>query len=181
MGNFTIESNIQYKYLGIIFPANGALKPAVTTLANQTSKALFTLMRGAAKLYFPKSSLLCYLIDSLVRPVADYGCEVWGHTRAEELEIIHRRFCKFALGVPRITSNLACYGELGSYPLYIRWKVTLIKYWLRANTNWSLSLLVKDVCTLAISNSLQWGNHIKDILSNSGIWLNPTNVDTKQN
>ena len=54
-------------------------------------------MQGAAKLYFPKPSLLCYLFDSLVRLVADYGCEVWGHTRAEKLEIIHRRFGKFAL------------------------------------------------------------------------------------
>ena len=52
-----------------------------------------------------KPCLLCYLFDSLVRPVADYDCEVWRHTRAE-LEIIHRRFCKFALGVPRTTSNL---------------------------------------------------------------------------
>ena len=119
MGSLTIELDTQYKYLGIILSANGALKPAVTTLANQTSKALFTLMRGAAKLSFPKSSLLCYLFDSLVRPVADYGCEVWGHTRAEELEIIHRRFCKFSLGVPRTTSNLVCYSELGRYPLDI--------------------------------------------------------------
>ena len=87
-------------------------------------------MRGAAKLSFQKPSLLCYLFDSLVRHVADYGCEVWGHTRAEELynyiEFINRRLCKFALEVARTTSNLACYGELGRYPL------TLIKYWLRA-------------------------------------------------
>ena len=42
---------------------------------------------------------------------------------------------------------------------------------------------MKDAYTLTISNSLQWGNHIKDILNNSGysyIWLNPTNVDPKQ-
>ena len=46
MGNLTIESDTQYKYLGIIYSANCALKPAVTTLANQTNKALFTLMHA---------------------------------------------------------------------------------------------------------------------------------------
>ena len=153
MGSFTIESDTQYKYLGIIFSANGALKPAVTTLANQTSKALFTLMRRAANLSFAKPSLLCYLFDSLVKHVADYIwlCEVWGHTR-EELEIIHKRFCTFVLWAPRTTSNLACYSEPGRYPLDIRWNMTLIKYWLRANTDWTVSPLVKDACTLAISN-----------------------------
>ena len=42
---------------------------------------------------------------------------------------------------------------------------------------------MKDACTLTISNSLQWGNLIKDILNYSGysyIWLNPTTVDPKQ-
>ena len=110
--NSTIDSDTHYKYLGIILSANGSFKPAITTLANQTSKALFTLMRGATKLSFPKPDLLCHLFDSLVRPVAEYGSEVWGHTHAEELEIIHRKFCKFTLGVPGTTSNLACYGEL---------------------------------------------------------------------
>ena len=56
--NSTIDSDTHYKYLGIIFSANGSFKPAITTLANQTSKALFTLMRGATKLSF--QGLPCY-------------------------------------------------------------------------------------------------------------------------
>ena len=57
----------------------------------------------------------------------EYGNEIWGCYPAEEL---HKRFCKFALGVPRIATNLACYGELGRTPLSIKRKVSLIKYWL---------------------------------------------------
>ena len=64
-------------------------------------------MHGASKLSFPKLTLLGYLFDALVRPVADYGNEICGHTQAEELQLIHRRFCKFALGLPRTTTNLA--------------------------------------------------------------------------
>lgn len=111
-----VECIKEYKYLGIILAENGSLRPAISTLANQASKALFSLMKAASRLSFPKATLLSYLFDSLIRPVAEYGNEIWGHIHAEELEIIHRRFCKFALGVPRSTTNLACYGELGRTP-----------------------------------------------------------------
>ena len=135
-------------------------------------------MHGASKLSFPKPTLRSHLFDSLVRPVADYGNEIWGHTQAEELELIHRRFCKFALGLPRTTTNLACYGELGRYPLKIRRNVQIIKYWLRIHTDWTVSSLVKDACSLATSNSLPaWANCIKQILGShaagfSYVWLN---------
>ena len=58
IGNSTIDSDTHYKYLGIILSANGSFKPAITTLANQTSKALFTLMRGVTNYHF--QSLHCY-------------------------------------------------------------------------------------------------------------------------
>ena len=141
------------------------------------------LMRGASKLSFPKPTLLCHLFDSLVRPVADYGSEIWGNTQAEELELIHRKFCKFALGLPTTASYLACYGELGRSPLEIRRKVQLIKYWLRIKTDWTVSPLVKDACILATSSSLQWANSVKQNLDGAGfsyVWLNPDNVDPQQ-
>ena len=183
IGNSTIDSDTHYKYLGIILSANGSFKPPITTLSNQTSKALFTLMRGATKLSFPKPALLCHLFDSLVRPVAEYGSEVWGHTHAEELEIILRRFCKFTLGVPGTTSNLACYGELGRSPWDIRRKVSIIQYWLRINKDWTISPLVKDACTLAVNNSFQWAKFIKQTLNSASlsyVWLNSENVHPKQ-
>ena len=117
IGSKTIHCDTSYKYLGIILTANGSFKSAILTLANQANKTLFALMRGASKLFFPKPSLLCHLFDSLVRPVTEYGSETWGYTQAEQLEIIHRKFCKFALGVPRSATNLASYGELGRCPL----------------------------------------------------------------
>ena len=36
-----------------------------------------------------------------------------GHYPCPEIETIHLKFCKFALGVPTSACNLACYGELG--------------------------------------------------------------------
>ena len=81
---------------------------------------MFSLFKKIRHLQFPKPSLLCHLFDSLIRPIANYGCEVWGHVKAEDLEVVHRKFCKFALGVPNTATNLAVYGELGRVPLEIR-------------------------------------------------------------
>ena len=124
IGESIINYSSHYKYLGIALSENTSNQTAISTLANQASKVL---LRGASKLSFPKPTLLCHFFGSLVRPVADYGNQIWVHTQAEELELIHRRFCKFALGLPRTTTNLACYSELGRYPLKIRWNVQVIK------------------------------------------------------
>ena len=57
---------IHYKYLGIVPSENGSYKPAITTLANQASKALFMLMCGASKLAFPKLTLLVIIFLACV-------------------------------------------------------------------------------------------------------------------
>ena len=57
--------------------------------------------------------MLSHLFDLLVRPVLEYGCEIWGYVKAEELETVHHNFMKFALGLPSTAANLAFYGEIG--------------------------------------------------------------------
>ena len=87
---------------------------------------------------------------------------------AEELEVVHKRFCKLALGVPRTATNLACFGELERTPLSIKRKVSLIQYWLRITTDWDTLDLVKDAYALAKSENLQWTIGIRNILNNAG-------------
>ena len=65
-----------YKYLGIILSSNGSFKLAISTIAKQGSKALFSLFRTASQLSFPDPLLLFYLFDALVRPVLEYGNEI---------------------------------------------------------------------------------------------------------
>ena len=86
------------------------------------------------------------------------------------------RICKFALGVPRSATNLACYGELGRTPLMIKRKISMIKYWLRVTTDWDAPELVKDAYALAKAESHEW---VSFILNNSGfpqVWSHPSSV-----
>ena len=126
-----IEVVKECKYLGLLLSSNGSLKPAINLFAGQAKKALFTLIKKAVCLHYPNPRILSHLLDSLVRPITEYACEVvWAFYNADELELAHRYFCKFSLGLPSSTSNVAVYGDLGRVPLMIRSKVTLIKYWL---------------------------------------------------
>ena len=49
----------------------------------------------------------------------------------DSLEIIHHKFCKFALGVSMNATNLEIYDELRCTPLSICRKVEAVKYWHR--------------------------------------------------
>jgi len=86
------------------------------------------LLKKAPKLQFPNPIVLSHLFDSLVRPVLEYGCETWGYVKAKEIEKVHRKFIKFALGLPSTAANLAIYGEIGRTPLDIRRNVLMVKY-----------------------------------------------------
>ena len=93
---------------------------------------------------------------------------------------MHRRFCKFSLGLPSSTSNLAVYGDLGRVPLMIRCKVTLIKYWLRISTHWDISGLLKEAYQLTLTDSPdKWTTSVKQVLDEAGfsyVWNNPLGV-----
>ena len=88
-------------------------KETSKVLSKQANKALFSLMKKLSNLSYPKPSLMCHLFDSLIKPVMNYGAEAWNYTisaNSDSLKIIHRKFCKFVLGVSTNSINLAVYG-----------------------------------------------------------------------
>ena len=105
---------------------------------------------------------------------------IWGNRIFTVIERVHLRFCKFVLGVPTSACNLACYGELGRYPVEIRIKISLIKFWLRLATDWNIPPLLYDAYQLSLSTPGSWCARIKQILDVSGfsfVWINPNKVD----
>ena len=160
----------KYKYLGILLSANGSLKPAIDILAAQANKALFLLMKSATWLQYPSPLILSHLFDSLVRPITEYASEVWAPSESDEMEVLHRRFCKFALGLPTSTTNVAVYGDLGRVPLSFRHKVSLLKYWLTITTSTDISPLLLEAYQLLTLNDHPniWCTKIQRILNEAG-------------
>ena len=128
-GQTTVECVKSYKYLGIDFDNRGSFTSAVENLRIKAMKACFKLKTiiGSNNLS-PKVAL--GLFNTLVKPIALYGCEVWGpslcansiaktlsHFESLPTEKVQLSFARFILGVNRHTTTAAVRGELGLFPI----------------------------------------------------------------
>ena len=86
------------------------------------------------------------------------------------------KFLKQILGVKMQTSNLAVLGETGRFPLLLRQRLNLVKYWqyIYNQPTDSISRSVYDeLCNLSSSGHQNWTSKIERILNKydmSGIW-----------
>ena len=96
---------------------------------------------------------MCKLFDALVAPVCEYACEWWGFQEKNDIELLHRKFCKMVLNVPPSATNVAVYGELGRMPMYLRREILMIKYWLRLTSCFPFYGIV----TITTNSTLHYG------------------------
>ena len=78
---------------------------------------------------------LLQLFDSVVAPVAVYGCEIWGFMNTDRLEKLHLRYCKMVLKVKKSTNTCMVYGELGRLPLQFNIDSRMLCFWYRIVTS----------------------------------------------
>ncbi|MEW8546880.1 MAG: reverse transcriptase family protein, partial [Candidatus Thiodiazotropha sp.] len=172
-------------YLGVNVSSNGKFYQSQKHLSEQASKALFALR----KLF--DSNLLCIkdklkLFDSLVQPILMYGSEIWGFHKADDIEKVHIKFLKQLLGVRRQTNNIAVYGELGRFPLFVLRKIRILKYWYKViNSQGSLLHKVYTQQLNDLNRGLDdnnWAFQVMSLLNNLGftyIW-NTQNITKMQ-
>ena len=67
--------------------------------------------------------------EVLVRPVLEYGCEIWGAGRWEEVERLQNSMGRRILGVNRKTSGAAVRGELGWWRMEARRDLARLRFW----------------------------------------------------
>ena len=97
--------------MGIAFTAGGSFAETFEMLAGQARKAMFSLNKYLHR--FTQISPKHYLdsFDKFIKPVLQYGSEVWGFSNANILERVHLQICKQVLGAKRATQNDFIYGE----------------------------------------------------------------------
>ena len=68
--------------------------------------------------------------DSQIRPIMEYASEIWfSNKEIHDLEQIHSKYLKNTLHVKKSSSTNAVYAECGNFPLTIKQKCQVIKYW----------------------------------------------------
>ena len=106
-----------------------------------------------------------HIWNTLVRPLLEYGAEIWGFKKWEEAEILHRDYGRFLLGHQRYSSKAAIYGDLGWITLESRRDMIHLRYWrkltLMKNTRLTKRIYKEDILSFK-QNS--WALQIKQVL-----------------
>ena len=97
---------------GVFFNYNGKFNKAINKQAKQGMRAFYGLLSKVRKLRLPVE-LSFELFDYLVLPVFLYGCEVWGYSNINQLEVLHKKFLKIILGLSTVTPDCMIFGETG--------------------------------------------------------------------
>ena len=166
-------------YLGIVFTSNGSVNRAQTTLAEQASKAVFSLYKKINTYSNLTPDFMMDLFDKFIVPDLTYACEMWGFHPSIQIERIHTKYCKNCLGVKKSAQNDFVYGELGRLPLINIRYVRIMKYWLNiVHGNKSLyvsALYHSSLANINVNTPHCWARSVRDLLLSIGLgeaWYN---------
>ena len=166
-----LENVRNFIYLGVNVSCNGNFFQAQKHLSEQASKALYALsniLNDDVLLVQDKLKLF----DSIILPILMYGSEIWGFCRSDDIEKVHLRFLKQILGVRKQTSNVAVYGELGRFPLFVLRKIRILKYWfkiLTAPDSLLYKVYLQQVTYLNIDANFNcWAQCVRNLLNELG-------------
>ncbi|XP_045180152.2 uncharacterized protein LOC123539573 isoform X1 [Mercenaria mercenaria] len=162
-----IETVNDFNYLGVTLNYTGNFTLNTQTMYGKGLKAMNTLIANLKK-HETLTKLALQLFDSFVGSTVSYGCEIWGLSKSKQLETLHIKFCKTLLGVRQSTCNVAVYGELGRYPLYINRYVRIVKYWLKLCQSNNIITIVNFELNDSAVGKVNWFTHVKDLLSKYG-------------
>ena len=174
-----------FNYLGIVMSSGGSFVPATNTLYGKALKAMHSLFNLTKDMNVP-INIMFNLFDAYVSSILNYNCEVWGSIKAENIERVHRKFCKRLLNVKMSTNSLSLYAEVGRFPLHIDRYVRMVKYFLKLHTVKQGNCILKQVVVLQRleierkNNANNWSSKIRDILNQTGftdVWLFPESVN----
>ena len=116
-----LEIVSEYKYLGVYFSKNNSFHSTKKHIAEQGTKALYSLLSKARTLQLPVN-IQIDLFDKLVKPILLYGCEVWGFGNNDVIERVQLKFLKYILNAKKQHTKLHSLWRNRSIPLATRYK-----------------------------------------------------------
>ena len=144
------------------------LLSAQKSLSEQAKRALFSLNS-----LFDTVSLgieeKITLFESMINPIMNYACEVWGFHKGQDIERLHLKFLKQVLKVNQHTTNSMVYRELGRVPMFVIRKIRIVKYWFKIIKN--PELLISKIFNMRNTYGQhihRWALKVKNLLNELG-------------
>ena len=161
----------EYKYVGTVISSKSRdiFKQNYSHLAEKTENALYALksfIKNSVGQLQPSLSFQTF--DSQISPIMEYASEIWfDNKEVRDLEKIHLKYMKNTLHVKNSSSTYAIYAECGRFPLIVKQKCQVIKYWQRILKSDQTHVIRKAYNSLFELHSLgqiNWCTHVKSIL-----------------
>ena len=121
--NLDIEILQSFTFLGMVFDSRLTWKPHIDNVAMRCMKRINVLKSLAGSDWGSDTSSLLLLFRTLIRPILDYGCEVYDtakHTIKRKLDSVQLNALKVCSGTTFFTSLAALQTECGEMPLELR-------------------------------------------------------------
>lgn len=200
IGEEALDYVNQYKYLGVNISNTARFSVAEKNLSLKASRALFSIKQSIFDKTLKPSAIL-HIFDSLVKPIALYGSEVWfaykpylinksidelfelSFKSNNEFDKVHTRFCKYLLGTHSKASNFAVHSELGQFPLLITILTSCLNFWIHITQSNTDTLLTKAYMEQlnGSADKSRWILFIKNILYDLGfshVWDNQSTFNS---
>lgn len=116
-GDTKLKVVTYYKYLGLVLSSRLSWYMCQKTLAEQASKAVFSLKSNLKKFGPLLANLLLKIFDTKIMPILTYAAEIWFSHESLDVEKIHHDFCKYILRIPKRSPNIFARGELGRHTI----------------------------------------------------------------
>jgi hypothetical protein len=170
-------------YLGIMFADGMCISQALARNLGKAKQAAQMMFRRCHGLNIYNVHLQCHLFDSLVRPILNYGCELWGpYVMARknvavgvdgDAEIWHRSILRQMVGVRTSVSTAILMHELGRHPLCMAWLKQSLKFWNKACARPESDLLriaMQESVNMAVVDNARcgWAFNFNALLKNIG-------------
>jgi len=173
-----------FVYLGLLFDGEKGLGKCIDRNNAKGDGARFAMIRRCYQLGIHNVALKMHLFDALVKPVVNYGCELWGPGHLHlgnsfmggvrgEVEKTHTAFLRSILGVRRSTPTAALMEELRREPLAFSWLRQTVSFWNRIMTRGDddiVKVALLENADMARSGSNCWARQLhKCIRRDTGI------------
>ena len=167
----TLEPVQSFCYLGFNVKCSGTVKHAMNILCDKANKALRPLLCAIARFNIPVKTSI-QLFHTYISPILLYNAENWttlsnrklqnfnndtllNDTSTSKIDVIHRKFLKFVLGVSKSCPNLTIYGDTGEIPLSLKGYRLMLNFWHRV-TSLPDTTLVRKALTENIELRTNW-------------------------
>ena len=127
--NADLEIVEEYKYLGLVFNEFYEMGKTVEFLSSSAGRALGAIIAKFRQYKDVGYNTFTKLYESCVKPILEYGSEIWGYKVFKSCGQIQQRAIRYFLGVHRFAPIAGLVGEMGWPDPTIRNRLNMLRYW----------------------------------------------------